>query len=660
MSFDISLSACPSHPEVGRPQAFGAQWRRETFAQCTYKDQGWHMQPRATRLLGRLICAAAGLAVFGSAMPQSYSVPKLNTVYDFVPADYPHIGNFELSTLVQAADGNLYGVSAYGGVNDLGYVYRVSPSSGLLVHLHDFGFSDGATPRGKLLQAGDGDLYGTTEAGGANQSDYCYEGKGYTESGCGTLFKISVDGSFTKLHDFYTAEDGYQASPSTGVVQGRDGNFYGMAVQPFPSGTTSLFKMTPAGAVSVLHEFATDFSEGYLAYAGLLAARDGLLYGTTSSNGAIPGNPSGGCGTVFQATLDGQLTVLHTFSGATASGSGDGCLPWSTLIERRGDFYGTTTDGGNESNKCAAVGCGIVYKIDASGTETVLHRFRASPADGEYPQGDGLALADDGTLYGTTGGNAYGEDITPLCYLNEGPTSSCGTIYQIDGSGKFAQLEIFGGGNGSYGLFPHATLILASDGNFYGNTFTGGGWGLGTVFRLVLNPNTPIVSVDSFSPPGGPPGTSVELTGTGFTGATSVTIGSNTGLLAASFSVISDSEISVLIPQGAQSSAFGVTAPQGTTYSPVDFYLRPVITGMTPRSAAVGSGITLQGLHFDDLTSITVGGVAANSYTYVTNLDTAINVIIPPGAKSGRIVVSNPGGSAVSPYFTVLPGKGLE
>jgi uncharacterized repeat protein (TIGR03803 family) len=200
---------------------------------------------RVTRLR-LLIFALAGFTLIGTALPQSYSVPKLNTLYDFVPADYPVFGNFELSTLLQANDGNLYGVSAYGGVNSLGYIYRVSPSTGMLTHLHDFGFSDGATPRGKLIQASDGDLYGTTESGGANQSDYCYAGKGYNESGCGTLFKISLQGSFTKVHDFYSTADGYQSSPSTGVVQAGDGNFYGMAMQPFPTGTTSLFKMTPA------------------------------------------------------------------------------------------------------------------------------------------------------------------------------------------------------------------------------------------------------------------------------------------------------------------------------------------------------------------------------------------------------------------------------
>lgn len=611
---------------------------------------------RVTRLR-LLIFALAGFTLIGTALPQSYSVPKLNTLYDFVPADYPVFGNFELSTLLQANDGNLYGVSAYGGVNSLGYIYRVSPSTGMLTHLHDFGFSDGATPRGKLIQASDGDLYGTTESGGANQSDYCYAGKGYNESGCGTLFKISLQGSFTKVHDFYSTADGYQSSPSTGVVQAGDGNFYGMAMQPFPTGTTSLFKMTPAGTVSILHEFATDQSEGYLAYAGLLVAKNGLLYGTTSGNGAITGNPSGGCGTVFGSTLAGEFSVLHTFAGTSSSGVGDGCLPWSGLVEYRGEFYGTTTYGGYQENNCIEGGCGIIYKITAAGTETVLHRFRAISTDGEYPQEDGLALASDGTFYGTTGGNAYGEDGVPLCYLNDGATSACGTIYQMDAAGSVTQLAIFGGGNGAYGLFPHATLILASDGNFYGNTFAGSAWSLGSVFRLVLNPNTPIVSIDSFAPDGGPPGTSVTLTGSGFTGASRLTMGGGKRLLPATFSVVSDSEITALVPAGAQSSAFGLTTPLGTTYSSEDFYLKPVITGLTPSSGNVGSGVTLQGYHFDAITSITVGGVRATQYSYVTGADTAINVTVPAGAKSGRIVVTNPGGSAASQEFTVLPNS---
>ena len=603
------------------------------------------------RRLRAVLWAALLPGLLGPAASAAYSVPRLNTLYNFVPSDYPHIGNFELSPLLQASDGDFYGVSAYGGVNDLGYVYKVSRGTGALTHLHDFGFSDGAIPRGRLIQASDGFLYGTTESGGVNQSDFCYAGKFYNGGGCGTLFKISLSGSFTKLHDFYTTADGYQSTPATGVVQASDGNFYGMAMRPFPNSTTSLFKMTQAGTVSVQHLFATDQSEGYLAYAGLLNAQDGSLYGTTSSSGAV----AGGCGTVFRATLDGGFQTLHTFTGA-ASGVGDGCVPWSTLIQGQdGNFYGSTVYGGYQLNNCIAGGCGTVYKLSPSGTLTVLYRFTATAVDGEYPQADGLVQTADGTLYGATGGNPYGDGFgfVPLCYAGTGTTFSCGTIYKIDPAGMFTQLKVFGDSDGAYGLFPHASLILASDGNLYGNTFAGGGWGYGTVYRLVLNPATTIVAIDSFIPAGGPPGTSVVMTGTGFTGASQVTMGKGAAPEPTSFVVNSDTAITALVPADAQSSAFGVTAPRGTAYSPAAFYLQPRIDSITPVGGRVGSGVTLLGAHFDAISSITFGGVAATRYSYVTNGDAAINVTVPAGARSGRIVVTNPGGGAASQTFIV-------
>lgn len=606
---------------------------------------------------GLLRVVAVGSALLGLFWLNSSladSVPRLNTLYNFTAADYPHIGNFELSQLLQASDGDFYGVSAYGGVHDLGYVYKVSRTSGQLTHLHDFNFADGATPRGPLIQASDGYLYGTTEAGGANFSDYCYAGQFYGKGGCGTLFKISLGGSFTKVYDFYTVADGYQSAPSTGVIQASDGNFYGAAMRPFPSTTTSLFKMTPDGAVSVFHLFATDESEGYLAFAGLLQANDGYLYGTTSSAGAVHGNASGGCGTVFRIALNGSFQLLHTFTGAP-NGTGDGCVPWSNLIQGQdGAFYGTTKYGGYQQGNCIAGGCGIVYKITSSGVETVLHRFTAT-ADGEYPQNDGLVQTPDGMLYGATGGNPYAEGYgyVPYCYVGGGTTFSCGTVYKIDTAGNFTQLQVFGDSDGAYGLFPHASLILASDGNLYGNTFAGGGWGYGTVYRLVLNPDTPILAIDSFSPAGGPPGTSVVVSGTGFTGTSEVTFGGGDSTLAAAFVVDSDTEITTGVPSEAQTSAIGVTAPRGTTFSPALFYLQPVIDSIIPTSGRVGSGVTLLGAHFDGITSITFGGVPAQKYSYVTNEDTAINVTVPPGAQTGPIVVTNPGGSAASQTFTV-------
>ncbi len=504
-------------------------------------------------------------------------MPKLNTLYNFAASEYPVFGNFELSPLVEASDGNLYGVSAYGGVDSIGYVYKVSRSTGQITHLHDFGGTDGATPRGALVQGRDGFLYGTTESGGRHQSDFCFAGKFYNEPGCGTLFRVSLDGRFQKLHDFYSEADGYQASPNTGVVQGRDGNLYGMAMRAFPSATTSMFKVANGGSVSVFHLFAEDDSEGYLAEAGLLLARDGNLYGTTSSFGAIPGNPSGGCGTVFRAGTDGSFATLYVFTGG-ASGIADGCSPSSRLLQGRdGGLYGTTLYGGYVQGHCIAGGCGTVYRVSLSGQETVLHRFTATALDGEYPQGDGVAQGPDGTLYGATGGNPYGDGsgFVPLCSVGGSTAFSCGTLWKIDPQRRFSQLEVFGASDGAYGLFPHGSLILASDGNLYGNTIDGGGYGYGTVYRLVLDASTPIVSIDSLQPASGGAGTNFSVIGTGFTGATQLTIGNGTVPMPIPFTVVSDSQIDAQVPAGAVTSAISVTTPRGTTFSPEAFSVGP-------------------------------------------------------------------------------------
>ena len=516
-------------------------------------------------------------AIAGSALIASSSPPLLNTVYNFSDSDYPHIGNFEVSNLLQASDGNFYGVSAYGGVNDLGYIFKVDAAHGRLTHLHDFSFPDGATPRGPLIQGRDGYLYGTTESGGSNQSDFCLAGKFYNEGGCGTAFRVSTAGAFTKLHDFYTADDGYQTSPDTGLVQAGDGNFYGMAIRAFPTATTSIFKMTVAGAVTVHYLFPSDESQGYLAYAGLIKGHDGNLYGTTSSAGIVNGNPTAGCGTVFRAGLDGSFQLLHTFTGPSSTAR-DGCVPWGRLVQARdGNFYGTTAYGGNTTGHCIAGGCGTVFKLTPSGTETVLHRFTATALDGEYPEGDGLVQAPDGSLYGTTLGNPYGEGFgfVPLCVLNGSTAFSCGTVYRITALGRFSQVALFGKSDGTYGLFPHASLILAKDGNLYGSTIDGGGYGPGTIYRVLLNASTPILAIDGFSPAGGSPGTTVTVTGVGFTGATQVTFGNGSNPEPVPFTVDSDTQITTAVPADAQTSAIGITAPLGTTFSATVFSVQP-------------------------------------------------------------------------------------
>lgn len=595
------------------------------------------------------LLAGVVLAAGAALVAADVSVPRLNTAYHFQPADYPGSGNLELSGLVQAPDGHFWGVSAYGGGGNAGYVYKVDAVTGRMTRMHDFGFQDGVHPRGRLALAADGWLYGTTESGGVNQADWCYAGKFYNGSGCGTLFRIATDGRFEKLHDFYTEADGYHASPGSGVVQGPDGAFYGMAIRAFPDGRTSLFRFSPGTGLGSFHLFPLGAAGGWPA-AGLTVARDGSLIGTT-------GAASGGCGTVFRARVTGGVQTLHSFAGAPQGGSGDGCTPQSVLTETSdGVFVGTTTYGGYQAGACRAGGCGTVYRVSTTGAYSVLHRFLATASDGLYPAKAGIVAMPDGTLYGTAAGNPYADGFgyAPLCYVGGGTTFGCGTLWRLPPGGTLSALASFGDGNGGYGLFPMGPLVRGQDGNVVGVAFAGGGWGYGTVWRWVTDPATPLVAIDGFSPAGGPPGTPVTLRGAGFTGTTQVTLGNGQTAEPIPFAVVDDGTLTTQVQAGAQSSAFGVTGPRGTTFSTATFVLRPVIDRITPDRGRPGSYVTVLGAHFDALTSITFGGVPATRYTYVTSDDTAINVQVPRRARTGPIVVGNVGGTASSATFTVI------
>jgi uncharacterized repeat protein (TIGR03803 family) len=305
--------------------------------------------------------------------------------------------------------------------------------------LHSFDGADGGGPYAGLVQATDGDLYGTTSVGGANY-------------GAGTVFKITPGGKLTMLHSFDGTDGAY---PGAGLVQSTNragnGDFYGTTEQGGANGYGTVFKITPDGRLTTLHGF--DGTDGAYPYAGLVQTTDGNFYGTTEYAGAY------NYGTVFKIAPDGRLTTLHSFGGAQ-----DGAYPFAGLIQSTnraadGNLYGTTDDGG-------AGGHGTVFKITLSGKLTTLHSFNG--ADGGYPRA-ALVLATDGNFYGTT---EYGEYNGGRYY---------GTVFKITPGGKLTTLHTFDGKDGAN---PYAGLIQASDGNFYGTTLNGGSNGDGAIFKI--------------------------------------------------------------------------------------------------------------------------------------------------------------------------------
>jgi len=415
------------------------------------------------------VCAAPARA-------QTYEVVTAFTV----PAAEPVAG------LVRGTDGLFYGTTRGGGAAAGGTVFRID-SGGAFTTLHTFSYEDGNDPEAGLVQASDGFFYGTTYGGGAH--------------GFGTVFRIDSAGNLATLYSFAGKDSGDGSYPLAGLVQGTDGNFYGTT----SAGGTgfndlgTVFKMTPAGAVTILHTFLG--TDGVYPVAGLVqSSADGRLYGTTQVGGS-------GSGTVFSIDTAGTtFTSLHSFAIT------DGAAPSAALVAANGKFYGTTKSGGSG-------GFGTVFSIDSGGTFATVKNLGAS--DGHAPAAS-LVLASDGKLYGTTSAGGAGDFGTvfkidfagtlttvhsfagtdgayPVAGVVQGTDGSFfgttenggtngdasgGTVFKMTSAGIVTTLENFG--DASAGYEPESGVMQASDGNLYGTTFWGGPGNNGTVFRLTL------------------------------------------------------------------------------------------------------------------------------------------------------------------------------
>jgi uncharacterized repeat protein (TIGR03803 family) len=214
---------------------------------------------------------------------------------------------------------------------------------------------------------------------------------------------------------------------------------------------------------SILHNFGSSSTDGGYPFGGLVMDTAGNLYGTNwSGGGSLNCSPYSGCGTVFKLDGGGNESILHVFAGGT-----DGAGPVASLtLDGAGNLYGTTSAGGISSHY--AGGAGTVFKITAAGTYSILHKFGASPADGDAPRGS-LILDDAGNLYGTTAaGGAYGK----------------GTVFGLRAKGSETVLYSFRGK--ADGAYPGTNLLRDGVGNLYGTANQGGVFGVGVMFKLTL------------------------------------------------------------------------------------------------------------------------------------------------------------------------------
>lgn len=439
-------------------------------------------------------------------------------------------------SLVQGPNGNLYGTTAIGGnysggcydFGGCGTVFEIS-STGALTSFN-FDQTDGNGPTAGLVLATNGNFYGTTADGGAN--------------GYGTVFKITPGGALTTLYSFCAKQNCADGElPYAALVQGTDGNLYGTTYGGGANDYGTVFKITPGGALTTLYSFCakTNCTDGGNLYAGLVEGTDGNFYGTT------PGGGANSEGTVFKITASGKLTTLHSFDNS------DGESPVARLVQGSdGNFYGTTEIGGSGSGQ-ACDGCGTVFRITPKGALTTLYNFctQTNCADGGDPVG-ALIQATDGNFYGTTSINGanYGQGC------NEYDTCG-GTVFQITDEGTLTTLYSFcaqGNSDCPDGTNPNGGLVQATSGTFYGTTFLGGAYNLGTVFSLDTGLGPFVQTV----PTSGKVGTHVIVLGTNLKGSTSVTFNGK----ASKFKVVSKSEIKTAVPVGATTGFVAVTMPK--------------------------------------------------------------------------------------------------
>jgi uncharacterized repeat protein (TIGR03803 family) len=255
--------------------------------------------------------------------------------------------------MLLGSDGNFYGVTSSGGAHRQGTVFKFT-AAGQLTTLYTFcsqlNCADGSSPN-KLMEGSDGNFYGMTVSGGLN---HC--GLGYD---CGTVFKITPAGVLTTLSSFTAGgADGW--SPIGGLVQGSNGNFYGVAFEGGANGTGTVFKITATGKLTTLYSFCSQSqcTDGSYPVGSLVLGTDGNFYGATDSGGIYSCGyyRQGGCGTLFQITPAGTLTTLHAFVGT------DGEEPVGLLQATDGNFYGATLIGGDFSCHSGS-GCGSVFRL---------------------------------------------------------------------------------------------------------------------------------------------------------------------------------------------------------------------------------------------------------------------------------------------------------
>jgi uncharacterized repeat protein (TIGR03803 family) len=416
------------------PNAWSAETTFKTLLNFDGTNGGYVFAPLVQGANGNLygVASSGGKNNSGTVF-EITTEGKLTTLYNFCSKAKCTDGSFPEASLVLATNGNFYGTTKYGGVcsfsgKGCGTVFEITPD-GKLTTLHTFCekggeyCSDGSNPDAPLIQATNGDLYGTTFYGG-------------NSNGGGTLFEITVAGELTTLYAFCSkaGQNCPDGEGPNGLIEGTDGKLYGTTTGG--GGVASSSSSASWNPLNKNYCNGTVLSAELEKHSGFLL----LKYLFCNGSGADP---------------DG--TMIQWFTGSPISGTAS--------AETALTFYGAASEGGSHL-------AGVIYSVTSTGGYSPIYSFcaKAKCADGAYPGGT-LVEGTDGKIYGTTaGGNGKCADL-----------QGCGVIYRLTTSGVMTTLHSFDGADGEY---TNAGLVQATNGSFYGTTPGNGETGEGTVFSL--------------------------------------------------------------------------------------------------------------------------------------------------------------------------------
>ena len=440
--------------------------------------------------------------------------------------DFAYINGSNPNLPTQGTDGNFYGTAQGGGdpTCKCGVIYKATPTGAITV-LHTFkGYpTDGYRPLGILVQGTDGNFYGTTYKGG-------------TTFGNGTVFKITPAGVYTLLYSFNYGNGNFDAQlPAAGLTLGTDGNFYGVASAGGTKNAGAIFKITPAGAETVLYSFCSvTCNDGFGAATPLVLHTDGKFYGNTN------GNSLGG--SVFYSFDVGFKPLVNL-------------VTWSTKVGKTVEILGQGFTG--------------TTKVSFNGVSAPFTNVSDTYMTATVPAG-----ATTGTVTVTTFTSTIKSNraflVTPQIKSFTPTSGIVGTAVTITGVSLTQAIKVTIGGK-------PASFTVNSDTQVTATVPAGAKTGKITITTpggIATSPTafSVVPSIASFSPTSGPVGTSVAITGHSFTGATKVTFG---GVAATSLQVISDTQVDALVPTGAVTGPIAVTTAGGTGTSATNFTVTP-------------------------------------------------------------------------------------